>query len=156
MGQPRIVSPCLPGRTARRREGVGRNRRKAIRREPAADPGKIDYALEAKGYAPTTCSRRARRQQARFPSPYRNFGVLVTLSHFNAQVYDEVGQDRHPIALVCGRDVVDALRGNGLAMSQRSRPGWRCRSPLRLMLEPDSASTRARAAIHLDGVRSSA
>lgn len=37
----------------------------------------------------------------------------MTLSHFNSQVYDEVRQDGHPIALVCGRDIVDALRGKG-------------------------------------------
>jgi hypothetical protein len=44
---------------------------------------------------------------------HRNFGVFVTLSFFNPQVYDEVRADGHPIALVCGRDVVDTLRGNG-------------------------------------------
>jgi hypothetical protein len=32
---------------------------------------------------------------------------------FHEQVYKEVRQDRHPIALVCGRDVVDALRAKG-------------------------------------------
>nr|WP_231969307.1 restriction endonuclease [Mycobacterium sp. E735] len=44
---------------------------------------------------------------------HRNFGVFVALSYFNSQVYDEVRADGHPIALVCGRDVVDALRSNG-------------------------------------------
>jgi len=80
---------------------------------PAADPVKIDFALEAKCYAPTTVVgvRDVSRLVSRLR--YRNFGVFLTLSHFNAQVYDEVRQDGHPIALVCGRDVVDALRGNG-------------------------------------------
>jgi hypothetical protein len=80
---------------------------------PAADPVKIDFALEAKCYAPTTVVgvRDVSRLISRLR--HRNFGVFVTLSHFNAQVYDEVRQDRHPIAMVCGRDVVDALRGSG-------------------------------------------
>lgn len=80
---------------------------------PAADPMKIDFALEAKCYAPTTVVgvRDVSRLVSRLR--HRNFGVFVTLSHFNAQVYDEVRQDGHPIALVCGRDVVDALRGKG-------------------------------------------
>jgi hypothetical protein len=80
---------------------------------PAADPVKIDFALEAKCYAPTTVVgvRDVSRLVSRLR--HRNFGVFVTLSHFNNQVYDEVRQDGHPIALVCGRDIVEALRGKG-------------------------------------------
>ena len=80
---------------------------------PAADPVKIDFALEAKCYAPTTVVgvRDVSRLVSRLR--HRNFGVFVTLSHFNTQIYDEVRQDGHPIALVCGRDVVEALRGKG-------------------------------------------
>jgi hypothetical protein len=44
---------------------------------------------------------------------HRNFGVLVTTSFFNKQVQDEVHEDGHPIALVCGRDIIDALRQQG-------------------------------------------
>ena len=61
---------------------------------PAADPMKIDFALEAKCYAATTVVgvRDVSRLVSRLR--HRNFGVFVTLSHFNAQVYDEVRQDR--------------------------------------------------------------
>lgn len=80
---------------------------------PKADPVKIDFALEAKCYAPTTVVgvRDVSRLISRLR--HRNFGVFVTLSHFNVQVYDEVRQDGHPIALVCGRDIVEALRDKG-------------------------------------------
>lgn len=80
---------------------------------PAADPVKIDFALEAKCYAPTNVVgvRDVSRLISRLR--HRNFGVFVTLSHFNQQVYDEVRTDGHPIALVCARDIVDALRGRG-------------------------------------------
>jgi hypothetical protein len=39
--------------------------------------------------------------------------VFVTTSYFGSQVYDEVRSDQHPIALICGRDVVEALREKG-------------------------------------------
>ncbi|WP_223273964.1 restriction endonuclease [Nocardia cerradoensis] len=80
---------------------------------PAADPIKIDFALEAKCYAQT--SSVGVREMSRLISRlrHRNFGVFVTLSYFNAQVYDEVRSDGHPIALICGRDVVEILRGSG-------------------------------------------
>lgn len=80
---------------------------------PAADPVRIDFALEAKCYSPTTVVgvRDVSRLISRLR--HRNFGVFVTLSHFHSQVYDEVRQDGHPVALVCGRDVVDALRNKG-------------------------------------------
>lgn len=80
---------------------------------PAADPVKIDFALEAKCYSDTNSVgvREVSRLIARLR--HRNFGVFVTLSYFNQQVYEEVRADGHPIALVCGRDIVDALRANG-------------------------------------------
>lgn len=80
---------------------------------PAADPITIDFALEAKCYAETNLVgvREVSRLISRLR--HRNFGVFVTLSYFNNQVYEEVRADGHPIALVCGRDIVEALRANG-------------------------------------------
>ncbi|WP_084161431.1 hypothetical protein [Nocardia sp. BMG51109] len=48
---------------------------------------------------------------------FREFGVFVTLSYFADQVYDEVRADRHPVALVCGKDVVEILRRQGYSDS---------------------------------------
>ncbi|MGW0634120.1 restriction endonuclease [Nocardia salmonicida] len=80
---------------------------------PAADPVLIDFALEAKCYKASNSV--GVRDIARLISRlrHRNFGVFVTLSYFNSQVYDEVRSDGHPIALICGADVVNTLKNNG-------------------------------------------
>ncbi|MCE0764768.1 restriction endonuclease [Pseudonocardia kujensis] len=80
---------------------------------PASDPITIDFALEAKCYSETNSI--GVREVARLISRlrHRHFGVFVTTSHFNQQVYSEVRADGHPIALICGRDIVEALRAAG-------------------------------------------
>ncbi|MBL1085848.1 restriction endonuclease [Streptomyces actinomycinicus] len=80
---------------------------------PVANRIAIDFALEAKCYAPDNSVgvREVSRLISRIR--HRNFGVLVTTSFFNKQVQDEVHEDGHPIALVCGRDIIDALRQQG-------------------------------------------
>jgi hypothetical protein len=80
---------------------------------PVANRIAIDFALEAKCYAADNSVgvREVSRLISRIR--HRNFGVLVTTSFFNKQVQDEVHEDGHPIALVCGRDIIDALRQQG-------------------------------------------
>ncbi|WP_438314547.1 restriction endonuclease [Streptomyces sp. HUAS TT3] len=80
---------------------------------PVANRIAIDFALEAKCYAADNSVgvREVSRLISRLR--HRNFGVLVTTSFFNKQVQDEVHEDGHPIALVCGRDIVDVLRQHG-------------------------------------------
>ncbi|WP_198145370.1 restriction endonuclease [Frankia sp. EAN1pec] len=82
---------------------------------PLSDPIAIDFALEAKCYTDTNSV--GVRDVARLISRlrHRHFGVFITTSHFNQQVYTEVRTDRHPIALVSGRDIVNALRAHGYA-----------------------------------------
>ncbi|MGW7533057.1 restriction endonuclease [Amycolatopsis sp. NPDC054798] len=80
---------------------------------PAADRIAIDFALEAKCYA--TSNSVGVREGSRLISRlrHRNFGVLVTTSYFNRQLQEEIRDDQHPVALVCGRDIVDILREHG-------------------------------------------
>ncbi len=80
---------------------------------PSSDPVRIDFALEAKCYSERNSV--GVREVARLISRlrHRHFGVFVTTSHFNQQVYSEVRSDRHPIALVSGGDVVEVLRARG-------------------------------------------
>lgn len=80
---------------------------------PAASPISIDFALEAKCYSPDNGVgvREVSRLISRIR--HRNFGVLVSTSYFNRQVQSEVQEDGHPIALVCGRDIIEALRQHG-------------------------------------------
>ncbi|MFE3799790.1 restriction endonuclease [Nocardia tengchongensis] len=46
---------------------------------------------------------------------YREFGAFITLSVFSAKVYRELRSENRRVALVCGRDVVEALRRQGLS-----------------------------------------
>ncbi|MFE1881882.1 restriction endonuclease [Streptomyces diastatochromogenes] len=80
---------------------------------PAGNTINIDFALEAKCYAATNSVgvREVSRLISRLR--HRNFGVLVTTSYFHKQVQEEVREDGHPIALVCGKDIVDVLRQHG-------------------------------------------
>ncbi|OBF85002.1 restriction endonuclease [Mycobacterium sp. 852002-51163_SCH5372311] len=80
---------------------------------PLADRIILDFALEAKCYAATNSVgvKDVSRLIARLRP--RNFGVFVTTSYFGSQVYDEVRSDQHPIALICARDVIEALREKG-------------------------------------------
>ncbi|CAM5306657.1 hypothetical protein SCHAM137S_01336 [Streptomyces chartreusis] len=80
---------------------------------PASSRIAIDFALEAKCYGAgnSVGVREVSRLISRIR--HRNFGVLVTTSYFHKQVQEEVQEDGHPIALIAGRDVIDALRHNG-------------------------------------------
>ncbi|OLL75591.1 hypothetical protein Ae168Ps1_3992c [Pseudonocardia sp. Ae168_Ps1] len=81
---------------------------------PKSDPITIDFALEAKCYSDNNSV--GVREVARLISRlrHRHFGVFVTTSHFNRQVYVEVRANQHPIALISGADIVDTLRSAGL------------------------------------------
>ncbi|MFI6773974.1 restriction endonuclease [Nocardia sp. NPDC050412] len=80
---------------------------------PDADRVPVDFGLEAKCYQ--VSSGVGVKEMSRLISRirHRQFGVFVTLSYFNPQVYKEVRTDGHPIAMICGKDVVEALVKNG-------------------------------------------
>lgn len=50
---------------------------------------------------------------------HRQFGVFVTLSYYNKQVYKEVRDDGHPIVLISGKDIVDTLKSHGYTDPRR-------------------------------------
>jgi hypothetical protein len=74
----------------------------------------VDFALEAKCYGPGNpvgvkdTSRLISRLR------HRQFGILVTTSYVNTQAYKEIQEDRHPVLIVCGRDIVDLLKRAGM------------------------------------------
>ena len=45
---------------------------------------------------------------------HRQYGVLVTTSYVGAQPYKEIREDGHPVVIVAGIDVVEALRSAGM------------------------------------------
>lgn len=98
--------------TRRSRDG-GRDAIGTYRLGPPNDLIRIDFALEAKCYAPH--SSVGVREMSRLISRlrHRNFGVLVTTSWVNAQAYKEIREDQHPVAVVCGADIVEILRRRG-------------------------------------------
>lgn len=77
-------------------------------------PLKIDCALEAKCYAENHAV--GVREMSRLISRirYRQFGILITTSCVDAQAYNEVVEDGHPILIVTASDIAVILRKNGI------------------------------------------
>ena len=77
---------------------------------PAADPIRLDFALEAKCYKPGNSV--GVKELARLISriKHREFGVLVTTSYVNEQAYKEVRDDGHHIIIIAGADLVATLK----------------------------------------------
>ena len=83
---------------------------------PADDPVRLQFALEAKCYAPDGGGvgvKLVSRLISRIK--HREFGVFVTTSFIAKQAYQEVREDGHPIVFLSGRDIVSVLKRMGLA-----------------------------------------
>ena len=74
----------------------------------------VDFAMEAKCYAPTKAVgvRELSRLISRLR--HRQFGIMVTSSFVHDQAYREIKEDAHPIIIVSGVDIVGLLRTHGL------------------------------------------
>jgi Restriction endonuclease len=85
---------------------------------PAADPVAVEFALEAKCYAPG--NGVGVRQTSRLISRlrHRQFGVLVTTSHLDSQAYKEIREDGHPIVILAGADITRILKNNGFTTAK--------------------------------------
>ena len=46
---------------------------------------------------------------------HRQFGVFVTTSCLHEQAYREIVEDRHPVLVLAGADIVEILLRNGLS-----------------------------------------
>jgi hypothetical protein len=73
----------------------------------------VEFALEAKCYAlgNSVGVRGTSRLISRLR--HRQFGVLITTSHVDAQAYKEIRDDGHPVVILAGRDVVEMLKRSG-------------------------------------------
>ena len=93
----------------------GRDATGHYRLGPVSDPIRLDFALEAKCFAPTnSCGvRELSRLISRLR--HRQFGVLVTTSFLAAQAYEELRADGHPVVVIAARDIVEALKKHDLA-----------------------------------------
>jgi hypothetical protein len=81
---------------------------------PRSDPVAVEFALEAKCYARTTGVGVSGTGRLISRLRHRQFGVLVTTSHLDAQAYREIREDGHPIVVLAGRDIIDILKASGL------------------------------------------
>lgn len=75
---------------------------------------KVEYALEAKCYSSENSVgvKETSRLIARLR--HRQFGILVTTSYIHIQAYKEIVDDKHPVILISGRDIVEILKRNGI------------------------------------------
>ena len=91
------------------RDAVGRYRVGADRTSI-----EVDFALEAKCYAADASV--GVKETARLISRlrHRQFGILVTTSYVNMQAYKEIQEDRHPVLIVSGIDIVEILKRTGI------------------------------------------
>lgn len=85
-----------------------------------SDPLYAEFSLEAKCYRPETSGENpvsvGVKDVSRLISRirHRQFGVLVTTTFVSKQAYQEVRDDRHPIVIISGKDIVDILINNGI------------------------------------------
>jgi hypothetical protein len=96
------------------RDAVGR-----YRVGPRSDPVEMEFALEAKCYGPGVLGLPSAavgvKETSRLISRlrHRQFGILVTTSVVRRQAYEEIRQDRHPVIILCGRDIAQLLIDKG-------------------------------------------
>lgn len=89
----------------------------AIGRGPASID--IQFALEAKCYAPTNSVGVKEMSRLISRIKHREFGVLVTTSFVSDQAYKEIVEDGHPVIVIVARDIVAQLRSSGYGTTRQ-------------------------------------
>lgn len=108
LGQVTVLDLTRPSRDGGR-DGIGKFR--------IGSPGssiEVEFALEAKCYSPTNSVNVKEMSRLISRLRYRQFGVLVTTSFVGVQAYKEIQEDGHPVLIMSGVDIVNALRKYGL------------------------------------------
>lgn len=80
-----------------------------------SDPLIVEFALEAKCYAPENSVGVKEVSRLISRLKFRQFGVFVTTSYVHEQAYKEVKDDGHPVLVLAARDISDLLRSKGFA-----------------------------------------
>ncbi len=97
------------------------------------DPIYLDFALEAKCFAPPVLGENGTSVRTPHTSrlisrlKHRQFGVLVTTSFLDRIAYRELREDGHPVIVISGSDIVAVLRAAGfgdLASLERLLSGY--------------------------------
>jgi Restriction endonuclease AspBHI N-terminal/Restriction endonuclease len=82
---------------------------------PGADSVELDFALEAKCFAPSTPVGVEAQSRLISRLRPRQFGVFVTTSYVAEQAYQELRDDAHPVVVIAGRDLVQILADHQLS-----------------------------------------
>jgi len=83
----------------------------------------VEFSIEAKCYSEDNSVgvRELSRLISRLR--HRQFGVLVTTSWVHSQAYAEIQDDRHPIIIISGADIIAILKTHGID-SEPKLNGW--------------------------------
>lgn len=90
------------------RDAVGQYRIGSI-----ADGIEVDFALEAKHYKPGNGLGVKELSRVISRIRFRQFAILVTTSYLDLDAYKELKEDKHPVIVVSGRDIVRILYSAG-------------------------------------------
>ena len=78
-----------------------------------ADGIDVDFALEAKHYKPGNSLSVKELSRVISRIRFRQFAILVTTSYLDLDAYKELKEDRHPVIVVSGGDIVKILYAAG-------------------------------------------
>jgi hypothetical protein len=81
----------------------------------------VTFAMEAKCYAGEHSVGVKETSRLISRLLHRQFGVIVTTSFVGSQAYREIEEDRHPVIVVSGGDIVSILRKVGLTNEREVR-----------------------------------
>jgi Restriction endonuclease AspBHI N-terminal/Restriction endonuclease len=80
---------------------------------PEPDRVPLAWSLEAKLYAPDNGAGVKETSRLISRLRHREFGVFVTTAYVGKQAYEEIRGDKHPIIVICGRDIAELLKKYG-------------------------------------------
>lgn len=78
----------------------------------------VEFALEAKCYAPTNSVGVKELSRLISRLRHRQFGILVTTSHVALQAYQEIKSDEHPIVIISAIDIARLLKSVGIVENE--------------------------------------
>jgi hypothetical protein len=86
---------------------------------PPGDQISLDFALEAKCYAPGNGVGVKELSRLISRLRHREFGILVTTSFLSHQAYQELRSDRHPVVVISAADIAGILVKAGLGTADQ-------------------------------------
>lgn len=85
----------------------------------------VEFALEAKRYAPTDSVGVPEIARLISRLRYRQFGILITTSYVSLQAYKEIKEDGHPVVIISGVDILKILYEAGIKTKVEIKE-WLC------------------------------